>query len=244
MAVAKTYTDWERVGEVFTENNREYINVKHPKTGALKKVRWYSDYEYAKMYQVSACVAEKPAKNPINLRKSLGFDKGYITIFKGNQFEHNEWFKQSNARFHRDWKWYVVSTEEVPTDLPEGLEPVQLKWEDVADENGYMKSDAAINYAVDRLMYDESPSEFIGEVGQRITSSLKINKAIPVEGAYGTSTIHIMSDENDNVFVWTTAAKTLTVDATYSVTGTIKEHKVYRGTKQTILTRCKVVKED
>lgn len=241
MAVAKTYTNWEQVGEIFTENEKEYVNVKHPKTGALKKVRWYSDYEYAKMYKIPVYVAEEPKKNPVNLRHALGFDKGYITIFKGNQFEHNEWFKKSNARFHKDWKWYVVSTEEVPTDLPEGIEPVQLKWEDVADENGYMKSIAAINYAVDRLMYEESPSEFIGEVGQRITCSLKIDKAIPVEGAYGTSTIHIMSDENENVFVWTTAAKTLKVGEKYELRGTIKTHSVYKGVKQTILTRCKII---
>ena len=54
----------------------------------------------------------------------LGFEKGYITIFRGVKEEHEEWFKQSICRFAKWWGWYVISTQEVPKDLPSGVEPV------------------------------------------------------------------------------------------------------------------------
>ena len=48
MPVAKTYAKCEIEGEVFIENKRAYVNVKTAK--GLKKVRWYSDAEYKRMY--------------------------------------------------------------------------------------------------------------------------------------------------------------------------------------------------
>ena len=47
------------------------------------------------------------------------------------------------------------------------------------------------------------------------------------------------NDEDKNVFVWTTASRTLQVGEQYTVKGTVKEHKMYKHTKQTILTRCR-----
>ena len=46
--VAKTYQSLEIQGEPFEENKRLYVNVV-TKSG-LKKVRWYTDVEYRRMY--------------------------------------------------------------------------------------------------------------------------------------------------------------------------------------------------
>ena len=51
MPVAKTYESLEMQGEPFKENGRMYVNVMTSK--GLKKVRWYSDNEYQRMYQYS-----------------------------------------------------------------------------------------------------------------------------------------------------------------------------------------------
>ena len=76
MAVAKTYAKMEISGEPFMENKRMYVNVVSPK--GLKKVRWYSDAEYQRMYPGEV------ATNDImdfNARHAFGFgDLGYITI--------------------------------------------------------------------------------------------------------------------------------------------------------------------
>ena len=48
MAVAKSYEKMALSGDPFVENGKMYVNVIAPK--GLKKVRWYSDAEYKRMY--------------------------------------------------------------------------------------------------------------------------------------------------------------------------------------------------
>ena len=242
MPVAKTYSQWGRDPEPFIENKKMYIYVVNPKTGVKKKVRWYTNEEYAKMYPAPKVEVTEVPKMQSNQKKMLGFSKGYITIFKGDQLAHLDWFKQSVARFHKIWKWYVVSEDEVPADLPEGIEPVRLEWDKISNNDVLVGTDAIVA-VVEQLMYGDSPSEFQGSVGERLEVVLTIEKAIPVEGAYGTSTVHIMHDDFENIFVWITAAKTLPVGSTYLLKGTVKEHKTYKGVKQTVITRCKIVEE-
>ena len=240
MAVAKSYIGLDILTEPYEKNGRLYVEVKL-KSGKNKEVRWYSDFEFEKMY------AEKPgavivkAETP-NLKKALGFDKGYITIFKGDQETNNDWFRLSIARYARDWGWYVVSTDEVPADLPFGIEPVKLYWNDIAKLDGNLKPEDNVKAIVNNLLYGESESDFVGEVGNRLDLILKVQKAIPFESAYGKTTIHIMTDDCGNEFVWTTAAKTLIVDNEYELRGTVKDHRVYKGTNQTVLTRCSIKK--
>jgi hypothetical protein len=86
-------------------------------------------------------------------------------------------------------------------------------------------------------------SNFVGEVKSRLKDvSLLLEKIIYLgSGSFGPSYLHLMKDADGNAFSWITGNKvqkaegtTLTVDAT------VKEHKVYKGTKQTVLTRTKV----
>jgi hypothetical protein len=45
--VAQTYLLWKRDGEPFKEKNAWYVNVIHPATKAIKKVRFYTDKKHA-----------------------------------------------------------------------------------------------------------------------------------------------------------------------------------------------------
>ena len=236
MAVAKSYQDLEIVGEVFISSGRQYVNVKL-KSGKVKTVRWYTDAEYRKMYPEVAAVdhSSDPYYKP--QKEVLGFTKGYITIFKGDTYAAKEWFKEHGARYTRFWGWYIISEMEVPAELPDGLEAIKLDWELVGNGDS-LKPDAQVQQAVDTLICDPSTSEYIGEVGQRIEVQLTVKKAINLDGYYGASTMHIMEDESGNVFVWTTSAKSWEEGSSRLVRGTIKEHRVYKNVKQTVLTRC------
>ena len=238
--VAKSYQDWATYGEPFEENKRMYIVVVTPR-GAHKKVRWYSDAEYAKMYPQDGVSANPLGKKIRSTKDVLGFSKGYITIFKGDTYPLLEWFQESSCRFHSWWGWYLVSEEEEPQ-WPAGITPVQLKWEDVAivDEDT-LKSETLVRQAVDALLYEESPSEFQGEVGDRIDRTLTVVKVTPLEdGYYGPSTFFLFRDEYENEYCWTTGSKSLDLGETYDVRGTIKALQTYKGKKQTVLTRCRV----
>ena len=48
--VAKSFQNMEMLTEPFEENGRMYIKVRNPKTGTERKVRWYTEKEYNKMY--------------------------------------------------------------------------------------------------------------------------------------------------------------------------------------------------
>ena len=81
----------------------------------------------------------------------------------------------------------------------------------------------------------------MGEVGERLELWLTIKKTVQMEGYYGYSTMHIMEDEDENIFVWTTNSKHLEEGAYVHMKGTVKDHKTYRNKAQTILTRCSII---
>lgn len=225
MATAPSFANLERLSEPFEENGKEYILVK-TKSGTTRRVRWY----------------EEPMKKIRPLKEVLGFTKGYITIFKGDTYSLLEWFQEEpKCRYHKFFGWYVTSEDELPT-LPAGLEPIQLKWEDVAfaDED-QLRPESQIKEHIDSLMYDPSPSKWQGEVGDRITRYLTVTKVAELpDGYYGPSTFFLFADEEGNEYTWTTAARKLELGESYEVTGTIKALQKYKGREQTVLTRCRI----
>ena len=232
--VAKSYQNLEIVGDVFTSSGRQYVNVKL-KSGKIKTVRWYSKSEYDKMYPA---VSASPDRQFGPQKVALGFNNGYITIFKGDTYNNLDWFRLSIARYARWWGWYIASTDEIPADLPEGLVPVQITWDQVGQEDGYLKPDHLVKEVIESVIYEPSNSEHIGKIGERLELTLTVEKAIELEGAYGRSMMHIMRDADGNLFVWTTAAKNWSVGSEHRLRGTVKDHRVYRNEKQTVLSRC------
>ena len=237
--VAKSYQGLKIVdGPVVGKNGKEYVTVEKT-NGTVKTVRWYSANEYARLYGEPAPDADILTER--SQKKMLGFENGYITIFKGDTYPCKEWMKEHGARYHRVYGWYIISTMNVPEELPEGITPIKLPWEVVGDENGNLYNDEVVKAAVDFLLFDPDPSQFVGSIGEKIKVTVTVEKAVNLQSYYGQSRMHIMRDENSNVFVWTTAARVLAEGEQYTLMGTIKDHKVYKATRQTILTRCKII---
>lgn len=237
MPVAKSYQKLQICGEPYEKNKKQYIIVQCD-NGHRKEVRFYTDSEYARMYPDTAPVRKviKP------LKEVLGFKEGYITIFKGNTYALLEWFQQSTARYHKIFGWYFVSEEELPDPIPAGLEPVQLLWENVAlVEEDCLKSESLVRAEVDKLLYEPSKSTHIGAVGDRLDLVLTVTKIIELDnGFYGPKSMYIFEDKDKNIFVWSTTPRDLTLGSSYAVRGTIREHTIYKGAPQTILTRCTI----
>ena len=240
MPVAKSYQSLEIVGDVFVSSGRQYVNVKM-KSGALKTVRWYSDAEYRKMYPEAVAVDRSTDPYYKSQKEVLGFTKGYITIFKGDTYAEIDWFRASIARYARWWGWYIISTEEVPADLPAGIEAIRLPWESVGQDSGELKPESLIKEAVEALIYDSSDSEYQGALGERLDLYLTVERTIELDGNYGRSTMHLMRDDCGNLYVWTTASKSWAAGSEHHVRGTVKDHRTYKGEKQTVLTRCLTV---
>lgn len=158
--VAKSYQNMAQIGEPYLKKGRMYVRVQQ---GTVQReVRWYTEEEYAKMYGIKIAKPVTPQK------KILGFENGYITIFKGDTYANLEWFQRSIARYHKIWGWYVVSTEAVPFDLPVGLTPVTLDWDAVGSPDGVLYDDESVRKVVDDLLYEKSNSKFQGSINERL----------------------------------------------------------------------------
>lgn len=103
--------------------------------------------------------------------------------------------------------------------------------------------------AVDHLNFTvESGKIYVGQVGDRLDLVVIFKKRstydIPSYAGWGTDTvgINVFRDDAGNCFIWksTSAFFNITEGSKVRLRGTVKEHSDYKGTKQTILQRCKV----
>lgn len=88
-------------------------------------------------------------------------------------------------------------------------------------------------------------TNYVGTVGDKITIKVETMRVIYTKyyqfNYYcGTSEdVWEIIDTKGNTYIWATSTD-INGDEVDTITGTIKDHKEYRGTKQTVLTRCKV----
>jgi hypothetical protein len=87
----------------------------------------------------------------------------------------------------------------------------------------------------------DAKSEHFGEVGERLTIEVTVDKIIRIDGYYGVTKLHIMRS-GDNRVIWFCSGAPLDEGSTVTVKGTVKKHDTRDGAKQTILTRVAEVK--
>jgi len=83
---------------------------------------------------------------------------------------------------------------------------------------------------------DNNPSKFIGQVGEKVTFTIKEKKAISY-GDFGNTFYRLVGTDN-NIYMWSTS---LYPEVGDTITAKVKAHRDYRGEKQTIVTRGKVI---
>lgn len=235
--VAKSYQSMTQVGEPYESAGKMYVVVRNEKTGTIRQVRWYSDYEYTKLY------GEPPVEPVVKTQKEmLGFEKGYITIFKGNTYTYLEWFRASVCKYNKTFGWYCPSSENLPADIPVGIEPVEVTWELVGNDKGDLKAEHIVKSAIESLIYEPSVSEFQGETGSRLGLDITVVSVYRGGGYYGPYTTHYFEDASGNRYLWSTGSKSWEVGSEHHIKATVKEHKVIKNVKVTVLTRCMEVK--
>ena len=238
--VAKSYQNMKQLGVPYKDNGKSYVRVMTQK-GVEKVVRWYTKSEYARMYpEDKRDVTKDPYYKPQKI--VLGFEKEYITIFKGVTAENEEWFyNEGVCRFARYWGWYVISTQEVPSDLPEGVSTIKLNWETVGSSDGKLKAEAEVVKNVHALMADKgnsvltnTKSEPQGAIGDRLERDVVVIDRKAFETQYGKTYEYDLEDDKGNIYYWKTSAQNWLPGTKHKIRGTVKAHK----DNITILTRC------
>lgn len=251
--VAKSYQEWKREGDPFESNGKMYLVVRKP-TGTTKTVRAYSESEYNKMYGVKASAAapvlqngtDAPPASAHKVKNILGFENGYIWIFKGDLENAEYWFNRTpECRYHVIFGWYIVSTESVPFDIPCCIESVQLPWEKVGNADGTLLPKGIVEAAINEIRYGGHPSQYQGTIGERLELNLWVSRIIDLgETQYGTKQLYLFEDADANQFTWNTGVKkNWVVGDEVHAKATVKTHDTYQGIRQTGLTRLIEVKK-
>jgi hypothetical protein len=126
----------------------------------------------------------------------------------------------------------------VPFDLPADVEPVELKWEVVGQENGCLRPDDQIVTAIDSVLYTNHPSVFQGNVGDRLELDITVINSKQQENHFGKYAVHIFEDACGNHYMWQTGAKFWVEGGRKHIRGSVKEHKIINNIQTTVLTRC------
>jgi len=145
MPVAKSYETLTQVGEPFKENGRMYVYVLAAK--GQKKVRWYTESEYCRMYPEA-----KKDTMDFDARSAFGFgDEGYITIYKGKNVE--EWADEdrTNIRYNLTFGYFTPGRLDAPN-LIEGIKAIKLTWDEVKDHDNRMKTHEEVSKYVGSLI--------------------------------------------------------------------------------------------
>lgn len=100
---------------------------------------------------------------------------------------------------------------------------------------GYMR-------AKEEIANKEKPeSQWIGEVKKRQSfGRVQVTRHYPCHSDYGVTHIYTFEDSAGNQLVWFSSNEVCQTGETVELTGTVKAHNEFRGTKQTVITRCKV----
>lgn len=81
-------------------------------------------------------------------------------------------------------------------------------------------------------------SEYVGEVGQRITlKAATVALLASWDGYYGTTWLYKFVDERGNVFIWR-SSRPFTAEDGATIRATVVDHNERDGVKQTIVNRC------
>ena len=154
--------------------------------------------------------------------------------------------QQEKARYNRN----VKKASQRQAQAERRREAILEGQRDWCEKNGYGRITFAEKKQLQKEYRDKMNASkvFIGDLGMKIDLEVTFMYSINFETSYGVMYIYKFEDEARNTLIWKTSINFRRIDdkinrgSTVRLKGTIKEHNVYKGEKQTVLTRCKVTK--
>lgn len=223
-----------------------------------KEVRLYTELEYNRMNESNeknkikrAEAREKAMKENFEKNKAIwlktnGFSEDGITyIIIGDSYSIKDELKKAGFYYDPVLKWHRST--------PDGYEDKVIKVnlneiiEFSAEGKGYYITNAK-NIIDTKLATEENEeiSEWYSNIGDKIKNiKVQLTKHSSFTNRWGLSNIYTFKDNNSHVFIWfTTKNLNYKIDDFLLLSGTIKNHNQYKNTKQTIVTRCNIMKAD
>ena len=108
-------------------------------------------------------------------------------------------------------------------------------------EKGVAQRAKRLSWKKDKIL-TKNKSQFVGQVKDRGTFDLTLTFRKGFDTDFGVSFLNTLKDAQGNVFTyWGNSFLDVDVDTTITVKATIKDHREYDGTKQTVINRPKII---
>ena len=108
-------------------------------------------------------------------------------------------------------------------------------------EKGVAQRAKRLAWKKDKIL-TKNKSQFVGQVKDRGTFDLTLTFRKDFETDFGVSFLNTLKDAQGNVFTyWGNSFLDVELDSTITVKATIKDHREYDGTKQTVINRPKII---
>lgn len=189
--------------------------------------------------------AKAPEANAKFLAKMGMSEDGRAWIVLGDTYAIKDQLKADGAKYNGLFGWHFDHADN-------GYECCEISIEQIGekDANTYLWQLFEDWYIIKTIKEakdacaPKTDSEYIGSVGDKVELQATFADSFTFETHYtyyGELNYIYKFVANGNTLIWKTA-KDLELEegAQYQIRGTIKEHKEYKGDKQTVLTRCKV----
>lgn len=225
----------------------------------LETVRLYTEKEFNSMEQAKERAAEKRMRDAEiaeqekrskagKVKKewliSNGFNENGITYIyiADDSYNRKEELKAAGWKYHALVGWH---TGELNISCKEE-DILMANAEDVAEFGMY--GDGTWKYSAKNFVAEakdalraESRGEWIGEEKEKLVDiPVVLKRILGYEGMYGAGRICTFLN-NENVLVWyTSSGLEMEEGKEYLLSATVKQHKKYKGEKQTVITRAKL----
>ena len=108
-------------------------------------------------------------------------------------------------------------------------------------EKGVAQRAKRLSWKKDKIL-TKNNSEFVGQVKDRGTFDLTLTFRKGFDTDFGVSFLNTLKDAQGNVFTyWGNSLNDVEENSTITVKATIKDHREYDGTKQTVINRPKII---
>lgn len=225
------------------------------------QVRWYTEPEMEAQERAAERKREKIEEDKIataplirrEFLKKNGFsEEGFTWIFLGDTFLNKDLIKIAGGVYNSVIGWHIGHEPKVELFDGTVLPYFKASVDEVLTFSEYgfgsFKEEAKdlIQQKTNELNPSTKVSDYVGLIGERLKLvPCSVQKIKGVPSAYGNAKLVVFEDERGNKMVWfTTAAVDAEEKDSILLTGTVKEHSVYRGEKQTTLTRCIIKKAE
>ena len=215
------------------------------------EVRWYTESQRAALDRAAEKRAEKKKVEAeeraikFKARNAFGFgEAGYITLVIGEYDTIQAWrdmLPPHTIWYNEIFGWFIPSAN-TPNEFITNVKFIRLDWDAVKINDLEMKPDEEVRKYIESLTYEPSKSEYQGVVGEWLIKEVTIKQALNFESMYGANTMHVMEDADENIYVWSTSSKHIEAGTTLKMKMKVKEHKEYKGIKQTVVYYCKEAK--